>query len=170
MSDKLIDILIREDDLEDLRHNKRCHRLRHLYTTKRGLLRALSFLGFGKTCQRTLQPTSWVKYGFFDQRLIFRMVSCLHLRASRTGIKAASARSAGSKAKVVISLRRCPTNYTQTKKPLSADRLKKRGLPRPKPDAPTWWGIWFSEIGKIKDISAHQHFCAPSTLIALFKL
>lgn len=41
LGDKLIDTLIRQDDLVDLGHNKRCHRLRHLIYE-----RALIFQGF----------------------------------------------------------------------------------------------------------------------------
>ncbi|TPG84614.1 hypothetical protein EAH74_11315 [Pseudomonas mandelii] len=41
LGDKLIDILIHQDDLEDLRHNKRCHRLCHLIYD-----RGLIFQGF----------------------------------------------------------------------------------------------------------------------------
>ena len=44
-------------------------------------------------------------------------------RGLTTIIEAASAGSAGTKTEVVISLRRCPTNYTQTKTPLTERRF-----------------------------------------------
>ncbi len=83
LGDKLIDILIRQDDLEDLedlRHNKRCHRLRHICTEKAPIIQGFVVSGFWQNA--TAHTSAHTPDGvlLFDQRLISPMFSCLHLR------------------------------------------------------------------------------------------